>query len=65
MFPERRLISETGALTAYGAGTADGFRQAGIYAGRILNGEKPSDLPVQQSTKVALAMTSRPRKPSA
>ena len=39
---------------AYGGDFADSHRLAGVYAGRILKGEKPADLPVQQSTKVEL-----------
>jgi putative ABC transport system substrate-binding protein len=47
-------FAKSGGLMSYGTDNIDAWRQTGLYAGRVLKGEKPADLPVQQSTKVEL-----------
>jgi putative ABC transport system substrate-binding protein len=58
MFPFR-TFAKAGGLISYGDSLADAFRQTGDYAGRILQGEKPGELPVMQSTKFELVINRR------
>ena len=57
-----RAFAEAGGLVSYGSDETEYYRQVGLQAGKILNGEKPADLPVVQSTKVQLVINLKTAK---
>jgi ABC transporter substrate binding protein len=57
-----RNFAAAGGLMSYGTNLADAFRLQGAYVGRVLKGEKPSDLPVQQATKIELILNLKTAK---
>jgi putative ABC transport system substrate-binding protein len=61
IFQYRQFVS-SGGLMSYGTNPTDTYRQIGVYTGRILKGEKPANLPVQQVTKIELLLNTRTAK---
>jgi putative ABC transport system substrate-binding protein len=57
-----RVFAAAGGLASYGGSFTDSYRQVGVYTGRILKGERPGHLPIQQSTKVELILNVKTAK---
>jgi ABC-type uncharacterized transport system substrate-binding protein len=57
-----RTSTVAGGLMSYNVNLSDTWRDAGGYVGRILNGEKPANLPVQQATRIALVINAKTAK---